>query len=165
MDKHILDATCGSRMLWFDKYCDGAVYMDKRHIENETIWTSKDGKTVRKLTVDPDVIADFTDMPFEDNSFDLVLFDPPHLTRLGETSWLCKKYGRLTGAWENMIRDGFKECMRVCREYGTVIFKWNETDIPVSKIIDIIGCQPLFGSRGGKQFKTHWMVFMKGVSK
>lgn len=49
----------------------------------------------RRLTVDPDVVADFTKMPFDDESFYLVVFDPPHLRQAGETSWLVKKYGKL----------------------------------------------------------------------
>lgn len=40
----------------------------------------------RRLTVDPDVVADFTKMPFDDESFYLVVFDPPHLRQAGETS-------------------------------------------------------------------------------
>lgn len=33
----------------------------------------------KKINVNPDVIGDFRDMPFESNSFNLVVFDPPHL--------------------------------------------------------------------------------------
>lgn len=160
-EKVILDATCGSRMMWFDRYCDHALYMDKRVVDNETIWTSKDGKNVRTLTVDPDVVADFTDMPFEDETFYLVVFDPPHLRSISETAWLAKKYGRLFGGWENVIHDGFKECMRVLKPYGTLVFKWNENDIPIREVIDAIGDEPLFGTRTGKRGFTHWCVYMK----
>lgn len=45
----------------------------------------------RKLEINPDVVCDFTDLPFEDASFSLVVFDPPHLTGAKETSWLVKK--------------------------------------------------------------------------
>ena len=31
--------------------------------------------------------------PFEDATFSLVLFDPPHLKHLGDSAWLAKKYG------------------------------------------------------------------------
>lgn len=164
-DEHILDATCGSRMIWFDKYCDEAVYMDNRVVKDVRIWKSTKNDSARHLTIDPDIVADFTDMPFDDNSFNLVVFDPPHLQKLGETSWLCAKYGRLEGAWENMIHDGFAECWRVCAPYGTIIFKWSEIDIKIRKIISVIGHEPLFGNRSGKHLSTHWMVFMKFPEK
>jgi len=31
-------------------------------------------------------------MPFADESFYMVVFDPPHLVRAGENQWLAKKY-------------------------------------------------------------------------
>lgn len=162
--KHILDATCGSRTIWFQKECHEAIYMDCREEHDTAIWKSTKNDSVRKLDVEPDVVADFTNMPFEDNTFDLVVFDPPHLVNVGETAWLKKKYGKLTGDWPKMIHDGFWECMRVLKPYGTLVFKWSEVDIPTRKIIDIIGVEPLFGHRSGKAMKTHWMCFMKGVN-
>lgn len=162
-EKKILDATCGSRMMWFNHQHPNALYMDCREVENKLIWESKDGKHQRFLTVKPDVLADFEKMPFEDESFYLVVFDPPHLVRLGKTSWTFQKYGRLEHGWEEHIKNGFWECMRVLKQNGTLIFKWNETDIPVKKIIDTIGCNPLFGHTSGRQSKTIWLTFMKGV--
>lgn len=49
----------------------------------------------RQLSITPDVIGDFRNIPYEDNSFKLVIFDPPHLIKIGENSWLAKKYGKL----------------------------------------------------------------------
>lgn len=161
MNKPILDATCGSRMIWFDKYCENALYMDNRREQETAIWKSSKNDSVRYLNVDPDIIADFTDMPFEDNSFHLVIFDPPHLTRIGDNAWMKKKYGRLPENWSELLHDGFSECMRVLKPYGTLIFKWSEVQIPTRKVIDAIGVEPLFGNRSGKASKTHWMVFMK----
>jgi len=46
--------------------------------------------------VDPDFVADFRDIPRADNSYKLVVFDPPHLKNAGEKSWLKGKYGKLT---------------------------------------------------------------------
>ena len=116
-----------------------------------------DGRT---LNVSPDVVADFRNMPFEDESFSLVLFDPPHLKHLGQSSWLAKKYGKLLPSWEDDIRQGFDECMRVLKPDGVLVFKWNEEQIPTNKIISIIGKQPLFGHTGGNK-KTIWMCFIK----
>ena len=150
-------------MIWFDKYCEHALYMDNRQIYHKEIWKSKKNDRVRYLTVDPDVIADFTKMPFEDDSFYLVVFDPPHLQQIGDTAWMAQKYGKLpdNDRWKPMLRDGFKECIRVLKPYGTLIFKWSEIQISTRDVIKAIGQEPLFGNRSGKQSKTHWMVFMK----
>ena len=159
--KKILDVTCGSRTIWFDKNHSSAVYMDCREEHGTAIWKSTKNDSVRTLDVEPDVIADFTDMPFPDNTFHLVVFDPPHLIKIGENAWLKKKYGRLPQDWPRLIHDGFWECMRVLKPYGTLIFKWNEFDIPTRDIIKAIGVEPLFGHRSGKAMKTHWLCFMK----
>lgn len=154
-NKRILDACCGSKMFWFDKNNPNVDFCDTRQ-QSETLC---DGRT---LEIKPDIIVDFTDMPFEDNAYYLVVFDPPHLINVGETSWLAKKYGKLQKSdWQQIIRNGFNECMRVLRPNGVLVFKWNETDIPVSKIIEVIGQQPLFGHKSGKQNKTHWLCFIK----
>lgn len=150
--KPILDATCGSRMMWFNKSHPNAVYADKRS-ESHILC---DG---RALEISPDVEMDFTAMPFPDKSFKLVVFDPPHLERLGKSSWMAKKYGKLFPDWETDIRGGFDECMRVLDDYGVLIFKWCERDISILKIIDVIGQVPLFGHPSGRQ--TIWMTFMK----
>ena len=149
--KRILDACCGSRMFWFNKNHKGTVYMDNRDFED----TLCDGRT---LKVHPDVIGDFRDMPFPDESFYLVVFDPPHLIRAGEKSWLAKKYGKLDENWEEDIKQGFEECMRVLKPNGTLIFKWNEEQVKLKDLLTIIPYQPLFGN---KRAKTHWIVFMK----
>lgn len=151
--KPILDACCGSKMFWFDKDNPNVTFMDIREEEH----TLCDGRT---LEVKPDVVGDFRAMPFENNSFHLVVFDPPHLIRAGDDSWLAKKYGKLDDLWQFDIRQGFNECMRVLKINGTLIFKWNEEQIPLSEVLQAIDCEPLFGNR---RAKTHWLTFMKGV--
>lgn len=160
-DKKILDATCGSRMMWFDKNYPDCLFMDNRDEDGTMIWKSTKNNSVRRLNVHPDLIADFTNMPFKDETFYLVVFDPPHLLHIGENAWLKKKYGKLPSDWQKMIHDGFVECMRVLKTSGTLVFKWNETDIPTREVIKAIGRVPLFGQRSGKAAKTHWMIFMK----
>jgi ubiquinone/menaquinone biosynthesis C-methylase UbiE len=150
----ILDATCGSRMMWFDKKNKDTIFMDKR-TESHVLC---DGRT---LEVSPDIEADFTNMPFENESFYLVVFDPPHLLHLGQTSWMAKKYGVLPNNWEAVISDGFNECMRVLKPNGTLIFKWNENQIKVNRVIEAIKQQPLFGHPSGKNGQTIWMTFLK----
>ncbi|EAD5866343.1 class I SAM-dependent methyltransferase [Listeria monocytogenes] len=152
----ILDACCGSRMFWFNRTNKNVTFMDNRELETELC----DG---RKLVVKPDIVADFRSMPFDTNTFHLVVFDPPHLLKAGEKSWLAKKYGKLDQkTWQEDIKKGFSECMRVLRTNGTLIFKWNEEQIKLSEILKIIDFEPLFGN---KRSKTHWLVFMKEEQK
>ena len=162
-DKKILDVTCGCRSIWFDKKHPAAVYCDKRKTEECGIWGSAGPESKRKIVVDPDIQCDFTDLPFEDNTFSLVVFDPPHLIKAKETSWLVKKYGLLDDNWPKMIHDGFCECMRVLKPDGVLIFKWSEHDIPAQKVWYAIGQKPLFGHHSGKKSQTFWGCFMKGV--
>lgn len=105
--------------------------------------------------------TDFTNLPFEDNSFYMVVFDPPHLKTLGETSWMAKKYGKLPSNWQEVIKAGFDECMRVLKPNGTLVFKWNESEIKAIEILSLIPYEPLFGHTTGRQSKTIWMCFMK----
>ena len=151
MGKQILDVCCGSRMFWFDKHNSQTVFMDNRILHD----TLCDGRT---LDIEPDIIGDFRNIPFDDNTFSMVVFDPPHLLKVGENSWLSKKYGKLSETWSEDLKQGFSECMRVLKPNGTLIFKWNEQQIKLSEILKAIEFKPLFGN---KRADTHWLVFMK----
>ena len=159
--KKILDVTCGSRTIWFDKSHPAAVYCDNRCEAYSDVWKSGKGKSRRTCIIDPDIQCDFTSLPFEDGSFALVIFDPPHLTRVGTTSWIYKKYGRLADGWQQMLHDGFRECMRVLKPDGVLVFKWAETQIPAAEVWKAIGQKPLFGHHSGKKSGTFWGCFMK----
>jgi 23S rRNA G2069 N7-methylase RlmK/C1962 C5-methylase RlmI len=138
-------------MFWFDKTNKDTIYMDIREFE-DTLCDE------RHLSVKPDVIGDFRNIPFNDETFNMVVFDPPHLVKAGDNSWLVKKYGKLSNAWPQDIKQGFDECMRVLKPNGTLIFKWNEEQIKLKEILNCINYKPLFGN---KRSKTHWLVFMK----
>lgn len=165
MNERILDVTCGSRSIWFQKDEPHTIYCDIRDEE----WTGDFGnkitksgkKSHREIKVHPDMICDFTDIPFKDNSFNLVVYDPPHVKNLSETSWTRKAYGTLTENWQNMLKGGFDECMRVLKCGGVLVFKWSDISISIREIINIFGQEPLFGHRSGKKANTHWMCFMK----
>lgn len=113
--------------------------------------------------IDPDIQCDFTALPFPDESFSLVVFDPPHLKHVGDNAWLAKKYGKVDTDWPQMLHDGFQECMRVLKTDGVLVFKWSEYDIPAVDVWRAIGQKPLFGHHSGKRSKTFWGCFMKGV--
>lgn len=148
----VLDACCGSRMFWFDKENKDVVFMDKRKEYEEL-------STGHVINVNPDVVGDFRDMPFEDETFYHVVFDPPHLLHAGENSWLAKKYGKLDKtSWPEDLKKGFDECMRVLKPGGTLVFKWNEEQIKLREILDLFNYPALYGN---KRAKTHWIVYIK----
>jgi 23S rRNA G2069 N7-methylase RlmK/C1962 C5-methylase RlmI len=151
MSKKTLDACCGSRMFWFNRQHPDAVFMDNREVDTNLC-------DERKLLIAPDIVADFTAIPFADETFYLVVFDPPHLVNAGENSWLAKKYGKLQPGWEDILKKGFAECFRVLKNNGTLIFKWNEDQVSLKKVLALTDEKPLFGNR---RSKTHWIVFMK----
>ena len=154
MNAKILDPCCGSRMMHFDRQNQNVVYGDIR-TESHILC---DG---RSLEVAPDIEMDFRDMPFNDDQFNLVVFDPPHLIKAGKQSWLALKYGKLNEDWREDIRKGFEECFRVLATGGVLIFKWNETQIKVSEILELTNQKPVFGHISGKRANTHWICFMK----
>lgn len=155
----ILDACCGSKMFWYDKEEPHTTYMD---IRNEVLaYTDRD--TVREVAINPDIVANFRNMPFADNSFDLVVFDPPHLIHVGDNSWLAKKYGKLDKkTWPQDLKLGFDECMRVLKPNGTMLFKWNEEQIKIKDVFAVFEQQPILGD---KRSKTRWSVFIKKRAK
>lgn len=71
----ILDMTAGSRMMWFNHDDQRAVFLDQR-CESHVLC---DG---RRVDIRPNVVGDFRDLPFADEAFQLVVFDPPHLKKL-----------------------------------------------------------------------------------
>lgn len=155
MTKSIIDVCCGSRMFHFDKNNNNVVFMDNREIEEILC----DG---RILKVKPDIVADFKNIPFEDNSFSLVIFDPPHLLKVGVNSWLCKKYGKLSESWPVEIKQGFRECMRVLKPEGTLIFKWATRDIKLKQILEVIETKPIIFHKNNNTF---FLVFHKGAEQ
>ena len=157
MSKPILDVCCGSKMFWFDKNNPNVEFCDNRIVEKHEFYPK------RYIEIKPDTVCDFAALPFDDCSYKLVVFDPPHLTQAGETSWLALKYGRLTGDWKEMIKRGFAECFRVLEDDGILIFKWSEVDILLKEILNLTPQKPLFGHRSGKNMNTHWVCFMKGL--
>ncbi len=156
----VLDAACGSRMFWFDRQDPRCVFLDKRREK----WDLKDKSSKggsRALVIDPDVQGDFTALPFPDGRFSLVCFDPPHLIHAGKNGWLAKKYGVLGSDWRVVLTQGFVECFRVLKPLGTLVFKWNENQIPIAEILALTSQKPLWGSRHGRDRNTHWIVFQK----
>ena len=150
--KPILDPCCGSRMFYFDKKNPLVDFRDCRKIEKQLC----DG---RILSVEPDEIGDVCDINAEDESFDLIIFDPPHL-KTG-SGWQTDKYGKLPKQWHEWIATAFNECWRVLRQGGTLVFKWNEYHVPLNEVLSCFSKKPIAGNKRPNQSKTQWLVFYK----
>ncbi|SEN57670.1 hypothetical protein [Halomonas caseinilytica] len=95
--ERILDPCCGPRSMWFDRENPNAIFGD---IRSEAITVTdrshgrQDGKRI--LRIEPDELIDFRELPYADDTFRLVAFDPPHLERAGPKSWMAARYGKLS---------------------------------------------------------------------
>jgi SAM-dependent methyltransferase len=160
--KTILDPCCGSRMMWLDHQNPSVVFGDKRS-QTITVTDRSHGRAdgTRELRIEPDTVMDFRALPFADGSFWHVAFDPPHLVHAGPTSWLAAKYGKLGPDWHEDLRKGFSECLRVLKPHGTLVFKWNETQVKVGEVLKLAPQPPMYGHISGRKGLTHWLVFMK----
>lgn len=149
-------------MMWFDRDNPDVIFGDCRS-ETITVTDQSHGRKggTRVLRIEPDVLLDFRALPYPDGTFSLVAFDPPHLVRAGPRSWLAAKYGKLSDNWRADLRAGFRECLRVLRPAGVLVFKWNETQVPVKDVLALAPIPPLFGHISGRKGLTHWLVFMR----
>ena len=157
----VLDACCGCRMMWFDKKDKRCLFADQRRETMEIDhFPSQSGRNAK--IVDPDQIHDFRNMPYEDESFHHVVFDPPHVRNISMRSVTGFSYGSLDrNTWQDDLSKGFAECFRVLKANGTLILKWNEVDIPLREVLDLTDQKPLYGHKSGKKANTHWVAFIK----
>lgn len=154
--KLILDPASSMRSFYFDKKDNRVLFGDIRVKETHLL---TNGQTIH---IEPDEVMDFRAIPYEDNSFQYVVFDPPHMLRLSEKSWMRKKYGVLDlDTWREDISKSFSECFRVLKINGTLIFKWNEVSIPLKDILTLTPYKPILGHPSGKRMGTHWVLFIK----
>ncbi len=81
--------------------------------------------------------------------------------RAGPRSWLAAKHGKLGADWRDDLRQGFAECFRVLKSHGTLVFKWNETQVKMREVLALTPHAPMYGQISGRQGMTHWLVFIK----
>jgi len=153
----VLDVCCGPRGFWFSKKDGRVLFSDKR---SEIIKMSYPSGNYTER-IEPDIVANFTALPYKDNTFAVVVFDPPHIKRSGPYGRITKRYGFLSGEWREMLRLGFSECFRVLRPEGVLIFKWCEVQFSIREILALSPHTPLFGHQSGKRLDTHWVSFLK----
>ena len=145
--------------MWFDKDDDRAVFADCR---SESLDVSHCPSNPGRKVVDPGVLHDFRNMDFPDEQFHHVVFDPPHVRGISMKSVTGFSYGSLDkDTWKEDLAAGFKECLRVLKPNGTLIFKWSEVDIPLKDVLALTPEKPLYGHRSGKKANTHWVAFIK----
>lgn len=152
MGKFILDPCCGSKMFYYNKASKDVLYCDNREVSMELC----DG---RKLEVHPDKICDVLNLPFKDETFQYIIFDPPHLIDVGQNSWLAQKYGSLPLFYDPWLCKAFSECFRVLKTGGLLLFKWSERDVSHKSALNCaLPYVPLFGDKKGE---TRWTFFVK----
>lgn len=153
--KFILDATAGYKMMWMNKHHPNTIYLDQR------------------TECKPDIVGDHRELKeFDDETFRLIVFDPPHLIDRwqpkGKHADLAVSYGLLRAeTWQSDIKRAFKELFRVLKPYGILLFKWSNHDIPFKRVTPLFPQRPLFGQITSRHInkhgdnKTAWFCFMK----
>ena len=154
-DKYILDACCGGRQWWFEKEHKNTIFMDIREVEPGAIELQPNFK------IKPDIIGDYRKMPFNDNTFNLIAWDIPHILK-PNNGLISIKYGWLSENWKEDTIRGFNEIMRVLKPRGVLIFKYADINIKVREMIDLFPIKPLFGTRTKKGVNnTYFITYMK----
>lgn len=144
---NILDLSAGNRAIWFNKNNPLATYVDKR------------------AEVNPDIVADTTSLPESvGKDYDLVVFDPPHLN-YGKNSNMSRVYGHhTTKQILETIEGTSKEAFRVTRSGALMALKWNDHDIKLQRVFDLMPqWEPLFGhlTKDGPGSKTYWAMLRR----
>ena len=158
----ILDPASSMRSFYFNKEDPRVLFGDIREDETHLL---TNGQTIK---IKPDEVMDFRSIPYPDEAFQAVIFDPPHMLRLSEKSWMRKKYGVLDSEnWREDLTKGFAECFRVLKTNGILVFKWNEVSIPLKEVFTLVSSdyKPVLGHPSGKRMGTHWVLFIKTAIK
>lgn len=121
----ILDACCGALMMYHRMHKnlgDQFIYIDIRKMpEHKYRNWNRSGYTIKEIK--PMILADMKHLPFRDNIFDAIIFDPPHLDT-GLQSFMAEKYG----SWGMVdtvrhLRAVNTEFPRVLRHGGLLLLK------------------------------------------
>lgn len=159
----VLDATTGGKHLWHGEMKDAerVVFMDRRAVPPGSI------EQQENWSVMPDVQADFRELPFKSDTFDLVCFDPPHRVTDGGMEAISgiieQKYGALRAeTWQSDLQRGFVELWRVLRDGGVLTMKWNDATQENGSVLELLPETPLYGTNTAKKgTETQWWVFHK----
>ena len=145
----ILDVTAGYRGIWFSKDDSDTVFLD------------------RKKDCRPMVQGVWQSLPFPDNLFDMVVFDPPHMVLSEQNKGVMKaRYGYIDNrSFHSDFYRAFRELFRVLKASGFLILKWNDHDKGLDKVLALTDMKPLFGQKTAVRTKhsssTYWICFRK----
>ena len=154
-------------MWWWDKDHPLAIYMDIHRAPrgSANVFDKPGGKRHGSpgWSCEPDVLGDFRAMPFEDDAFQMVVFDPPHNVRPGGPLGVNGlMYGALHPDTEQSdLARGFAECWRVLAPGGSLIFKWAGK---IERVKPHFPTEPIVGTRSvrnGGGLGTRWLIFYK----
>ena len=161
----ILDATAGSRGIWYQKDLPFVTWMDKRE---GTFVHYVSPKRKRYYNVKPDLVATWDNMPFEKETFDMVVFDPPHLVKKPSKtkSRMEIQYSYLDkDTWRGTLQTAFKELFKVLKPNGFLVLKWCENNIRIMDIIKLSPYPPMFANmsleHNGSERNSYMVVFSK----
>jgi len=159
-EKLVLDICCGLRAMWFNKNHPNVVYNDHRIRE-------KGFDDFRpNFQIKGDIQFDWGNLPYDDETFKMVVFDPPHILTHEDSHRMVKYYGHLDKeTWREDLKRGFDEAWRVLQTHGVLIFKWSEASIKKKEVLDLFERKPLFGHPNGSRVPCHWITYMKGVEE
>ena len=156
----ILDATCGFKSTWFEKNIhDGVVYIDHRVMKPLKLPNGRNWEIL------PDIKAKWQALPFRDNVFSCIYFDPPQIfakRKKKETMVMKITYDVLDPwTWRETIRKAFFEFMRVLKPDGVIVLKWNETGKSLDEFLDCCPLKPMFGTptNHNSRHLTFFVVF------
>lgn len=144
----ILDLSAGRRAIWYNKEHPFATYLDKRP------------------EVNPDYVCNTNDGIPEDagSGFNLIVWDPPHMN-CGPNSNMSRVYGyHTTAEILELLEKTSGEAHKVAAPNAIMAFKWNNHDIPLKRVFNLIrGWEPLFGhlTKDGPNSQTYWVLFRK----
>ena len=158
--KPMLDATAGNRMIWGK---------NKQQQINKVIFIDKEFR----LAIPPDIFADHRHLPFRDDVFNCVIYDPPFQYDSCPPPWWNDptNKGRWYGFYSSrretitMVAHAVREFLRVSKR---LCLKWNDNDIPLWKILSLFrGWNEInrneFYSKAGGTHKTYWVTFIKSM--
>lgn len=118
-----------------------------------------------RAEVNPTVVADSTKLPESVGSgYDLVVWDPPHMN-CGPNSNMSKVYGYHTTEMILFVIGGTgKEAHRVTKPNALMALKWNNHDIRLQRVFDLLPqWEPLFGhiTKDGPGSQTYWTMLRR----
>ena len=121
----ILDACCGGKTMyhgWHANLGDSLVSIDIRKLSARE-WVGGKGWTRNMPPIEPTVQADMNWLPFREQVFDAIIFDPPHL-QVDMRSFMGELYGgwTKTAARKIMVKVN-AEFTRVLKPSGLLLMK------------------------------------------